>query len=444
MAGGRNPVHKAAKECTACGAKELDSEQMSGLGKHDGRNRLLRTALAGIVLSALLTFALSVALPQTARADGGAPNLAYIAGGGAGGGDLVVLDIGKRAVAWHVALGSGPVAVALSTDGRFAYVLRSAANAVSIVDARAQKVVASVPVGPAPQGMTLDLTRNPNLLYIANTGANTLTLVDPDAQRVVATLTVGQHPAGVAVAGAGSGIINSDPNDAEIYVANSGDDTVSVLSAEHRALITTIPVPGGPQSVVVPASGGVAYVGTRSGAVVALDLGSHEVLGTLLQRDGPIGAMDYDAVTGQIYVPDAAGNAVDVLRPAAPASGGSPPPLPREPLRTLPFSGAPAAVAITFDGAYGFVALHDAGKVAMLDVSAHNTLATIVVGGAPRAIITGSYPPLLDRKSAAVAAVVVTILLVATLIVGIVVVIRNSRKSSSSAKSASKRPGGTT
>jgi YVTN family beta-propeller protein len=415
---------------------------MSGLGRHDGRNRLLRTALAGIILSALLAFAFafSVALPQTARADGGAPNLAYVAGGGAGGGDLVVLDIGKRAVAWRVTVGGGPAAVALSTDGRFAYVLQSAAHAVAIVDARAQKVVASVPVGPAPQGMTLDLTRNPNLLYIANTGANTLTLVDPDAHRVMATLTVGQHPSGVAVAGAGSGIVNSDPNDAEIYVANTGDDTVSVLSAEHRTRITTIPVPGGPQSVVVPAIGGVAYVGTRSGAVVALDLGTHKVLGTLLQRGGPIGAMDYDAVTGQIYVPDAADNAVDVLRPAAPASGGGPPTLPSEPLRTLPFSGAPAAVAITFDGAYGFVALHDAGKVAMLDVSAHNTLVTVAVGGAPRAIVTGSYPPLLDRQSATLVAILVTIVLVATLIVGIVVVIRSSHKT---AKPASKRPGGT-
>jgi hypothetical protein len=61
-------------------------------------------------------------------------------------------------------------------------------------------------------------------------------------------------------------------------------------------------------------------------------------------------------------------------------------------------------------------------------VSAHTTLAAIDVGGTPRGIITGSYPPVLDRTSATLVAVIVTILLLGALVAGVVVVIRGSRR----------------
>jgi hypothetical protein len=91
-------------------------------------------------------------------------------------------------------------------------------------------------------------------------------------------------------------------------------------------------------------------------------------------------------------VPDAAAGEVAVLAPAA-AGGDGTPTVPAEPARTLSPGGEPAAVAITFDGAYGFVAEPGAGRVAMFDPATRRTLATFDVGGAPSAIITGPYPP---------------------------------------------------
>ena len=60
--------------------------------------------------------------------------------------------------------------------------------------------------------------------------------------------------------------------------------------------------------------------------------------------------------------------------------------LPAEPVRALPFSGGPVAVAITFEGAYGFVAEGDSARVQMFDPAAREVIATLNVGGAPRAI----------------------------------------------------------
>jgi hypothetical protein len=98
-------------------------------------------------------------------------------------------------------------------------------------------------------------------------------------------------------------------------------------------------------------------------------------------------------------VPDSAANVVDVLRPAT-AGAGEPTTLPAEPARTIAVAGGPTAVAITFDGAYGFVAARATGALVVLDAPSHHALATLDVGGHPQGIITGAYPPALGPQAA--------------------------------------------
>ena len=96
--------------------------------------------LRRLALAALAALAFIFAALPSASADGGAPNLAYVAGGGPGGNDLVVIDVAKRQVTATIPVGGAPAAVVLSADGRFAYVTQSAANSLAIVDAAARKV----------------------------------------------------------------------------------------------------------------------------------------------------------------------------------------------------------------------------------------------------------------------------------------------------------------
>jgi len=356
------------------------------------------TRSTGVLAAALLLLLALLLATATeagvARADGGAPNLVYAAQEGGG---LVVIDIAKRQVVGHLAVGGAPSAVLLSYDSRYAYVAQRATGRVAIVNARTQQVDGELPVGANPQAMVLGL---PNLLYVANSGSNSVTVLDPDARRTLASIAVGRHPSGLAIAGAGSGITTTDINDTELYVANTDDDSVYVISTKLRRVIATIPAPGGPLGVAIPPAGGVAYVATRSGTVLAVSLSGHRLLGTVFHLSGPAGTMDYDAVTGQVYVPDPTAGKVYVLRPASDAGGSAPFSIPAEPASTLPFAGGPAAVAITFDGAYGFVAERDAGRVVMFDAAAHKTLATVTVGGAPVALVTGAYAPVVDRMAA--------------------------------------------
>src|SRR5262249_40579818 len=119
--------------------------------------------------------------------------------------------------------------------------------------------------------------------------------------------------------------------------------------------------------------------------VLAVNLASHNV--TTLYAGGSFGPMDFDETTGQVYVPDQQHKQLVVLDPL---NGGMP--TPPEPSRVITLNAQPQAIAITNDGQLGFGALDD-GTVAMLDVPAHVLITTIHVGGTPRFIITGLYPP---------------------------------------------------
>lgn len=332
----------------------------------------------------------------SARADGGAPNLAYIVGGGKSGDQLVVVDIAKRSVDWSVTLNQ-PQAVVLSTDARFAYVAEAGASRVAIVDTRAQQVVGSMAVGSGPQAIAVDPLASVHWLFVANTNSNTLTILDADTQRVRATLAVGKEPVGVAAASPISGM--SDSSTLEVYVANRASQTLSVITPGNLRTVATIALPEPPCAITIPATGGIAYVATCPGKVLAVSLASHRVLGTLFANlGGTPGTMDYDAVTGQLYVPVPTRDQVVLLRPAGMRADGSLA-APPEPLRTLTYSGAPSAVAITFDGALGFIAQRSSGQVVEFDATTRATLGAVSVGGAPRAIVTGPYPPALNRQT---------------------------------------------
>lgn len=84
-------------------------------------------------------------------------------------------------------------------------------NQLSIIDASTINKNKSdiIPVGKGPIGVTFD--PNTKKIYVANLGDNTVSVIDPEAKKVVGTINVGKLPVSVA------------------YVANFRDNTVSVI-----------------------------------------------------------------------------------------------------------------------------------------------------------------------------------------------------------------------
>jgi DNA-binding beta-propeller fold protein YncE len=312
-----------------------------------------------------------------AYADGGAPQLAYVAGTTQG---VSVIDIARRRVTRTIAVAGNPRAVLLSPDGQTLYVTQPALGRVEVLTAETGKTLCAARLPGQPSLLTLSL--DANTLYAAGQGDTSVRAIDPATCAIQRTFETHEPVYGLATtASTATSATPSTPN--QLWITGSTSLTVFEVTGH---LLGTVPIPGGPQNISIP-GGFTAYVTTRQGTVVAIDLNTRKVIRTLI-GGGQFGAMDYDATTGEVYVPDRQHNLLDVLTPVTLNTTVAP----REPARVLRLSGSPQSVAITNDGQLGFVALSN-GQVLMLDIPGRSIVTGMTVGGTPDFIITGLYPP---------------------------------------------------
>ncbi len=324
----------------------------------------------------LLATVLALLLPYPVHADGGAPNLAYVAGTAHG---ISVIDIAQQRVTSTLSSAGDPHMVLLSLDGRFLYVAESASRQVTVLATKTGQTICNAHLAGHPSLLALDPSAN--ILYAASTDTANVSALDPNTCALRQTLLTRGPVYGLAIGLPSTGT----EADTQLWVAESA--SIALFDAQGH-LAKRMALPAGPRFLTLPAGGNTAYVTTAQGTLVAIDFTTLAVRSLL--SGGSFGPMDFNETTGEIYVPDRLHNQLDVLTPAPPA----PQALPHEPTRVIHLSDAPQSVAITSDGQFGFVAL-SSGKVAMLDIPGRQLIATIDVGGSPHFIITGLYPPLI-------------------------------------------------
>jgi len=314
---------------------------------------------------------------SSAHADGGAPQLAYVAGAGQG---ISIIDIAQQRITGTIAVAGNPRTVLLSLDGHALYVTQPTLGRVAVINAKTGQTIcmANLPGQPSLLALSLDAT----VLYAAGRGDTSVRAIDPVTCAVQRTFETHEPVYGLAVtASTAANATPSTPN--QLWI--TGNTALTIYDANGQ-LLGSVPIAGGPQDISIP-GGFTAYVTTRQGTVVAVDLSSRQVVRTLVSG-GQFGPMDYDANTGEVYVPDRQHNQLDVLAPIVADTTV----VPQEPARIIHLSSSPQSVAITSDGQLGFVALSN-GQVLMLDVPRRSAITSITVGGTPHFIITGLYPP---------------------------------------------------
>lgn len=339
--------------------------------KRPARALILRSL--GLCIALYGIFFLEPASP-IAHADGGAPNLAYVAGGGKG---ISVIDIAQQKVTSNIPLNSSPAMVYLSINGLYLYVAQPAQNKVSMLMARTGATVCSATVPGQPSLITFD--PGVNRLYVAGQGAATITALDGSDCSVKQTIKTSSPVYGMAIAQVGSGVNGGTGN--QIWYSTTNALNVFQLPDS----IQTISVPGGPQYISIPA-GATIYATTRKGTVIAVSLQTLQTTPPLL-TGGDFGPMDYDAFTEEVYVPDRAHNQIDVLTPIYYGSS-----IPKEPNHIISLNAQPKSVAVTSDGNLAFIAMVG-GNIVMYDILGKQLIKMISVGGNPNFIITGLYPP---------------------------------------------------
>ncbi len=130
--------------------------------------------------------------------------------------------------------------IKLAPDGRLVWVVNPAGDSVSVIRADTYAKIATIPVGDEPQSITLRPRKKdprkkfPYDAYVANAAAGTVTLVrikdgDPDHfdWEVRDTFATGSE----------SWSVVSSPDGRRVFVANSGQDTITVIDAKSRKVV---------------------------------------------------------------------------------------------------------------------------------------------------------------------------------------------------------------
>ncbi|MGB3442477.1 MAG: bifunctional YncE family protein/alkaline phosphatase family protein [Actinophytocola sp.] len=150
-----------------------------------------------------------------------------------------------------ITIGNAPYAVALSKDGRTAYVTNQGGNTVSVLDVRTgtPALLATITVGTHPNQLVLDQTGR--TLYVSGGDSDQISVLDTAANRVVKTISlapyenaqVGTNPAGLTLS----------PDGRRLYVANSGNNDVAVIDLNRGRVAGLIPTAWYPTSVLATA-----------------------------------------------------------------------------------------------------------------------------------------------------------------------------------------------
>ena len=146
--------------------------------------------------------------------------------------------------------------------------------------------------------------------YVTNGGSDTVTVLDVVDVRVDRELPVGQHPVAVA----------ASPTRNEIYVVNAGatgaNGSVTVIDAEHNAVVATIPVHRQPLSIDLDADGARAYIANSgSNSVSVIDLKARREIAQFGVGEQPVAArLAPDGKT--LVVANQQGNSVTIMDPS--------------------------------------------------------------------------------------------------------------------------------
>ena len=106
----------------------------------------------------------------------------------------------------------------------------------------------TIPAGAIPCAIAVNASGD--RLYVANYGDNTVTVIDAGAGRKLATVPVGSHPKAIAF----------DSSRSLVYVANTRDGTVTVIDASTNGIVATLPAGKNPFALAVVPGSNSLYV----------------------------------------------------------------------------------------------------------------------------------------------------------------------------------------
>lgn len=306
----------------------------------------------------------------------------------------------KRRIPLFAALLGGTVAVVLlggcnkyrfptypASYHEFAYVSDGADNTVTVLDLVYLRRDRVLQVGKDPSGMAVNPVRNE--VYTANAGSDSVSVIDAEKNDVVLTIGVHHAPYSLDVA----------PDGKRLYVANSGSNTVSVVDLDKHREIAVAATGEAPGVVKVAPDDRTLVVSNRmAGSISVYSIQPDDAVHPLALREafgGCPGATDVAILpdSSKVFVACSGGHTVMAVWLAAAADswrGKQDATLQHDQLLCMLEVGkTPTHLAVKPDGGEVFSTNFDSDSISEISTWTNEVSGTYVIGTKPsRAVVS--------------------------------------------------------
>ena len=163
-----------------------------------------------------------------------------------GSGTVTPINTVTRRAAPAIAVGADPRAIAITPDGRTAYVTDPGSGTVTPISTATNQAAAPIRVGADPRALAI--TPDGRTLYVLNWEGGTVTPITTATNQPGRPIRTGSFPDAIAIARGFA------------YVANYGSDTVTPIAAGTGRAGRPIPVGQAPDAIAVTPGGRTLYV----------------------------------------------------------------------------------------------------------------------------------------------------------------------------------------
>jgi YVTN family beta-propeller protein len=196
-----------------------------------------------------------------------------------------------------------PTHAAVTPNGaRFYAANRGEDTVTANLPSSASTVTATITLPAGSQPVFVHTTENANV-YVAEFGANSVSVIDTLSNVVRATVPVGTHPIAMA----------ETPNGQKLYVANQGSGNVTVINTADDSVATTITVGPSPAWLVARSDNARIYVLDGNGTIYDIDTVLDSVIGTASSGGSGANFMLYDRTANSLLVTNSSSGSLSVL-----------------------------------------------------------------------------------------------------------------------------------
>jgi YVTN family beta-propeller protein len=203
--------------------------------------------------------------------------------------------------------------------------------------------------------------------FVSETSLNRVAILDTNG--VKAFVDVGAAPVSLA----------STPDGRKVFVANTGDGTVSVISTQDKAQLgSPIPIGGSPVGMAMQTAGSFVYVvNSTGGALSVIDTTANQEVQHVSGLANPSQVV-WENNLQRVYVVDSGSNSIKIYNGAATTLSL---------LRTVSLPGTPIGIAPLDNGAKFYVLFGgNPGTVGVYDTQSFQQLKTLTVQNTPVSI----------------------------------------------------------